>query len=1203
MRTVGYTICCRVSNGTTGTTGGVGTLSFDSVGGSSVPQKTYTIGCKLFDLYEWTLPVPNKANAIFEGWYYDSSYTRKVDNWDVLSDVQTRLYARWGSEGTKVTVSFDSRGGSPCDSRQYTFGGKYESLPTPTKSGFDFVGWYLDLEFTKQVLPTTEVLSSVTTLYAKWTGGYVSAEKTVVLDWSGVLLGDSSDTSLQGSGEWKLAQAYPSWIGGCSLYVPGGASGKLTDSAYVSMSGSFVFGIYATENNSSSERSCVLSLYNKTSGKVEYKINVRQRAKSSQGYSVVLNRGDGSGQTKSYTVSEGDWTLPTIASMSWTRLGYDFLGWGLSATQMSWIYKDGKTVWVDGPLELYAKWQESAQSGIVSVSFETRGGSSCSSRDYVVGRTYGSLPSTTQEGYTFLGWYANDSVWSPRAASAVYTTTEVSSSVTTLYARWRANSYTVKLDQQGGSGGTGSVRVQYGDITFRMPSITLPTRPGYRFEGYFTERNGSGTQYYNADGSACRAWGIAGDATLFALWRANVYTLTLGPNGGTGGSDKVEATKGQPMPAATAPTKSGYVFDGYWDTTKDGGKQYYDANMKSVRNWDKDGNVTLWAKWVKEVACKVTFGKNGGTGGDSYVTAIRGKPMPTPRTAPKLSGYTFCGYWDTLALDDKGNPKGKQYYDANMRSVRAWDKTSAATLWAKWTNKVTFGKNGGTGGDSYVTVTKGQPMPKRAMPTKSGYVFDGYWTSTGAGGVKYYNANGTSAHVWDRKGDTTLWAKWVKTVACKVTFGKNGGSGGDSFVTATYGKPMPTPRTAPKLSGYTFGGYWDTLAMDAKGNPKGKQYYDAKMKSVRNWDKKSATTLWAKWTNKVTFGKNGGTGGDNYVTCTRGQPMPKRAMPTKSGYAFDGYWTSTGAGGVKYYNADGTSAHTWDKKGDTTLWAKWVKPVACRVTFGKNGGTGGDSYVTATTGKAMPTPRTAPKRTGWTFGGYWDTLACDASGNPKGKQYYDANMKSVRAWDKTSAATLWAKWTVRVKLGKNGGTGGDDYATVIYNQPFPKRAMPKRTGYVFGGYWVSVSRKTGQCYNADGRGTASMKWTTGGTPTIWALWTKRSSSVEIPQPAAVSSASAAPAAAVVAAVEPAESAIPAGIYSGVLADGAGAFWLMLDEPEEGCDRTAYLYVASEDGVFTAECTAEDAGGVLLLTTEDGEVYAFDPAAAILTATD
>ena len=426
----------------------------------------------------------------------------------------------------------------------------------------------------------------------------------------------------------------------------------------------------------------------------------------------------------------------------------------------------------------------------------------------------------------------------------------------------------------------------------------------------------------------------------------------------------------------------------------------------------------------------------------------------------------------------------------------------------------------------------------------------------------------------------------------KVTFGKNGGTGGDNYVTVTYGQPMPTPRTAPTLSGYTFGGYWDTLAVDEKGNAKGKQYYDGSMKSVRAWDKTSATTLWAKWTNKVTFGKNGGTGGDNYVTCTKGQPMPKRTMPTKSGYVFDGYWTTTGAGGVKYYNADGTSAHAWDKSGSVTLWAKWVKPVACKVTFGKNGGTGGDNYVTATTGQPMPTPRTAPTLKGWSFGGYWDTLACDAKGNPLGKQYYNSKMESVRAWDKTTATTLWAKWTVKVTLGKNGGTGGDSSVTVIKGQSFPKRTMPTKSGYKFGGYFVSASSKTGQCYNPDGTGTSSMKWSTGGTPTIWALWTKTASCVELPAPVALRVASAAPAAA-------APSVVPAGIYSGVLADGTGAFWLMLDEAKEVSDRTAYLYVASEDGTLTAECTTEEAGGVLLLTTEGGEVYAFDPLARAL----
>ena len=411
-----------------------------------------------------------------------------------------------------------------------------------------------------------------------------------------------------------------------------------------------------------------------------------------------------------------------------------------------------------------------------------------------------------------------------------------------------------------------------------------------------------------------------------------------------------------------------------------------------------------------------------------------------------------------------------------------------------------------------------------------------------------------------------------------VKLGANGGSGEVVAVVVSYGAALPDV-IVPTRSGYTFAGYWDTTKEG------GKQYYDAEGHGVRDWDQANDATIWAKWTNKVTLGKNGGTGGDSYVTATASQPMPKCVVPTKSGYVFDGYWNTVNAGGVRYYNADGTSAHVWDRKGDTTLWAKWVKPVTCKVTFGKNGGTGGDDYVTATTGQPMPAPRTAPTLKGWAFGGYWDTLACDEKGNPKGKQYYDASMKSVRAWDKTTATTLWAKWTVRVTLGKNGGTGGDSYVTVIRGQPFPKRTMPTKSGYKFGGYFVSASSKTGQCYNADGTGTSSMKWSTGGTPTIWALWTKTSSLVETPQFVAPS-ASAAPAAA-----EPV--VVPAGLYSGVLADGSGTFCLVLDEVEGGHVRTAYLCTVTEDGGCSVECAVDEEGGALMLTAEDGSCYVLD----------
>ena len=645
--------------------------------------------------------------------------------------------------------------------------------------------------------------------------------------------------------------------------------------------------------------------------------------------------------------------------------------------------------------------------------------------------------------------------------------------------------------------------------------------------------------------------------------------------GGTMETNFVRHASGGAFGELPEPERYGYSFVGWFTQPKEGGTR---INAESTVGQMAQ---TVYARWGL-VQHAIEFDVNGGAGIVPSKNVLFGGLLGELPTTT-LDGYDFAGWTTQKGRGAMIGAGSLANGDATLHAY--WTLTGSSPLSVTHgvadDFKVTFGKNGGTGGSDSVQATKGQPMPAATAPTKSGYVFEGYWTTTGTGGVCYYDGSMKSVRNWDKTGNVTLWAKWTKAVSVKVTFGKNGGTGGDAYVTATTGKPMPTPRTAPTQSGWTFAGYWDTLAMDEKGNAKGKQYYDASMKSVRAWDKPSATTLWAKWTNKVTLGKNGGTGGDSYVTCTKGQPMPKRTMPTKSGYVFDGYWTTTGAGGVKYYNADGTSAHAWDKGGSVTLWAKWVAAVSCKVTFGKNGGTGGDNYVTATTGKAMPTPRTAPTLKGWSFGGYWDTLACDAKGNPLGKQYYNSKMESVRAWDKTTATTLWAKWTVKVTLGKNGGTGGDSTVTVIKGQPFPKRTMPTKSGYTFGGYFVSASSKTGQCYNPDGTGTSSMKWTTGGTPTIWALWTKAAGCVELP---------ASPAA---------PASLTSGLYSGVLADGSGAFYLMLDEAEEGGVRTAFLYIASEDGSLTAECTAEEVDGILLLTTEDGDTYLLDIATGSL----
>ena len=67
--------------------------------------------------------------------------------------------------------------------------------------------------------------------------------------------------------------------------------------------------------------------------------------------------------------------------------------------------------------------------------------------------------------------------------------------------------------------------------------------------------------------------------------------------------------------------------------------------------------------------------------------------------------------------------------------------------------------------------------------------------------------------------------------------------------------------------------------------------------------------------------------GENYtdVNVTVGEAMPEITVPAKDGFIFDGYYDGENGTGTQYYKADGTSAATWDKSGNATLYAKWVE--------------------------------------------------------------------------------------------------------------------------------------------------------------------------------------------------------------------------------------------------------------------------------------
>ena len=128
------------------------------------------------------------------------------------------------------------------------------------------------------------------------------------------------------------------------------------------------------------------------------------------------------------------------------------------------------------------------------------------------------ITAPTRTGYTFEGFYDNAELsGSPVTLPLTITRGEAATQKDrTFYAQWTANDYTVTLDDQGATT-AGSTEVA---ATFNsaMPAITVPAKTDYVFYGYYTEANGSGTKYYNADGTSAHTWDIASATTLYAQW-------------------------------------------------------------------------------------------------------------------------------------------------------------------------------------------------------------------------------------------------------------------------------------------------------------------------------------------------------------------------------------------------------------------------------------------------------------------------------------------------------------------------------------------------------------------------------------------------------------------------------------------------------------------------------------------------------------
>lgn len=114
----------------------------------------------------------------------------------------------------------------------------------------------------------------------------------------------------------------------------------------------------------------------------------------------------------------------------------------------------------------------------------------------------------TRTGYSFLGWSTSST-----ATSATYSAggSYTANSAATLYAVWKANTYVIKYNANGGSGAPGNQTKTYG-VALTLSS-TKPTRTNYTFKGWSTSASAT-TATYAAGGS----YTTNAAATLYAVW-------------------------------------------------------------------------------------------------------------------------------------------------------------------------------------------------------------------------------------------------------------------------------------------------------------------------------------------------------------------------------------------------------------------------------------------------------------------------------------------------------------------------------------------------------------------------------------------------------------------------------------------------------------------------------------------------------------
>ena len=380
-----------------------------------------------------TLPTPTRTGYTFLGWTGEGITTPQPNVTIPKGSTGDKTYIEnW--KLTEYNITMDLNGGSGQEKVVYTMTDEDFELPTPTRNGYEFVGWTGEGITTPQ---TSVKIPKGSTGNKAYTANWKVIEYTITLDTNG----GPAVSPIKYTVEDSFTLPYP--------LRPG-----------------YEF-VGWTLDGSGMLPAMPLIIYYGTTGNLRYKAEWRLAE-----YTITMDLDGGSGQEKMvYTMTDEDFELPTP-----TRNGYEFVGWtgeGITTPQTSVKIPKGST----GNKAYTANWKVIRYT----ITLVTNGGAVIASIPYTVEDSVTLPIPPDRPGYEFAGWVLDGSGQFPSTPMII----PKGSTGDRLYkAEWRVATYTITYVSHGKAYNwvqyTINNQVYFGTPE-EDPSYYLP---GYTFVGW-----------------------------------------------------------------------------------------------------------------------------------------------------------------------------------------------------------------------------------------------------------------------------------------------------------------------------------------------------------------------------------------------------------------------------------------------------------------------------------------------------------------------------------------------------------------------------------------------------------------------------------------------------------------------------------------------------------------------------------------------